>query len=170
MQKLSVTWLGHSTFILRTPGNKRLLFDPWLAANPSCPDAMRKPPRVDLILASHGHPDHIGDLVPCARESGAPVVGIYELCDWLARKGITNTSPMNKGGTQQIAGLRVTMTDARHSAGLFDAGQMLYMGEAAGFVVTLEDGMAIYYAGDTSLFGDMKLIGEIYKPAIAFLP
>jgi L-ascorbate metabolism protein UlaG (beta-lactamase superfamily) len=92
------------------------------------------------------------------------------LCDWLGRKGIGNTSPMNKGGSQQIGGLRITMTDARHSSGFFDAGQMAYMGEPAGFVVTLEDGMSIYYAGDTSLFGDMKLIGDIYKPAIAFLP
>src|SRR4029434_9460156 len=110
MQKLSITWLGHSTFIVRTPGGKRLLFDPWLSSNPSCPDAMKKPPKVDLILASHGHFDHIEDLVACARESGAPVVAIFELCDWLTRKGIANTSPMNKGGSQEIGGVGVTLT------------------------------------------------------------
>jgi L-ascorbate metabolism protein UlaG (beta-lactamase superfamily) len=170
MQKLSITWLGHSTFVVRTPGGKRLLFDPWLSSNPSCPESMKKPPKVDLILASHGHFDHIEDLVSCARESGATVVGIFELCDWLTRKGIANTSPMNKGGSQEIGGLRITMTDARHSSGYFDNGQMVYMGEPAGYVVRLEDGMSIYFAGDTCLFGDMRLIGELYSPAIAFLP
>ena len=170
MQKLSISWLGHSTFIIRTPGGKRVLFDPWLAGNPSCPDSMKKPPKVDLILASHGHFDHIEDLISCARESNATVVGIFELCDWLGRKGIQNVSPMNKGGSQDIAGLRVTMTDARHSSGYVDNGQMVYMGEPAGYVVRLEDGRAIYFAGDTCLFGDMRLIGELYRPEIAFLP
>ena len=170
MDRLSITWFGHSTFLLRTPGGTRVLFDPWLTGNPSCPDALKKPPQVDLILASHGHFDHIEDLLLCARDSGAPVVGIFELCDWLGRKGIQHVSPMNKGGSQTIAGLRVTMTDARHSSGYVDNGQMVYMGEPAGYVVTLEDGRAIYYAGDTCLFGDMRLIGDMYKPEIAFLP
>jgi L-ascorbate metabolism protein UlaG (beta-lactamase superfamily) len=170
MQRVAITWLGHSTFVLKTPGGKRLIFDPWLTANPACPEPMKKPPKVDLIFASHGHFDHIEDLVSVARESGAPVVGIFELCDWLGRKGIANTSPMNKGGSQDVAGLRVTMTDARHSSGYVDNGQMVYMGEPAGFIVRLEDGMTIYYAGDTCLFGDMRLIGEMYKPEIAFLP
>jgi L-ascorbate metabolism protein UlaG (beta-lactamase superfamily) len=170
MSSLAITWLGHSTFIVRTPGGKRLLFDPWLTGNPSCPDALRKPPKVDVILASHGHFDHVEDLILCARESNAPVVGIFELCDWLGRKGIQNVAPMNKGGSQEVAGLRVTMTDARHSSGYVDNGQMVYMGEAAGYVVKLEDGRSIYFAGDTCLFGDMKLIGEMYSPEIAFLP
>ena len=168
---LSITWLGHATFLLRTPGGKRVLFDPWLAGNPSCPDALKKPPKVDLILASHGHGDHIGDLVAAARESVAPVVASYEMCEWLSRKGIRNVAPMNKGGTQTVAGLRVTMTDARHSSGFVeDDGRIVYMGEAAGYVVRLEDGRALYFAGDTSLFGDMRLIGEMYAPEIAFLP
>ena len=170
MQKLAITWLGHSTFIVRTPGGKRLLFDPWLTGNPSCPEAQKRPPRVDLILVSHGHFDHMDDLVACARESRAPVVGVVELCDWLGRKGIQNVSPMNKGGSHDIAGVRVTMTDARHSSGFVDNGQMVYMGEPAGFVVRVENGITLYYAGDTSLFGDMRLIGEMYRPDIAFLP
>jgi L-ascorbate metabolism protein UlaG (beta-lactamase superfamily) len=170
MQPLSITWLGHSTFVVRTPGGKRLLFDPWLSSNPSCPPSLKKPPSVDLILVSHGHFDHIEDLVACARESGASVVAVVELCDWLMRKGIAHTSPMNKGGSQEIGGLRITMTDARHSSGYFDNGQMVYMGEPAGFVVRLEDGLSIYFAGDTCLFGDMRLIGELYAPTIAFLP
>ena len=170
MQKLAITWLGHSTFILTTPGGKRLIFDPWLTGNPSVPDALKKPGKVDLILVSHGHGDHIDDLINVARDSGAPVVAVYELCDWLGRKGIQNVAPMNKGGSQEIGGLRITMTDARHSSGYFDDGRMVYLGEAAGFVVGLEDGRSIYFAGDTGLFGDMRLIGEIYRPTIAFLP
>jgi L-ascorbate metabolism protein UlaG (beta-lactamase superfamily) len=170
MQKLSITWLGHSTFLLRTPGGKRVLLDPWLKGNPACPDALKKPPRVDLILASHGHADHIDDLIAVARESNAPVAAIFELCDWLGRKGIQNVLPMNKGGSLDVLGLRVTMTDARHSSSYVDNGQLVYLGEAAGFVLRLEDGITIYFAGDTSLFGDMKLIGERHKPDIAFLP
>ena len=170
MQRLAITWLGHSTFVVRTPAGRRLLFDPWLTENPSCPMSMKRPPAVDLILVSHGHADHMADLIACARESRAPVVGIFELCDWLGRKGIQQVAPMNKGGSQEVAGLRITMTDARHSSGYIDNGQMVYMGEAAGFVVRLEDGRCIYYAGDTALFGDMRLIGEAYRPEIAFLP
>ena len=170
MQRLAITWLGHSTFVVRTPGGVRILFDPWLTGNPSCPDAHKRPPPADLILVSHGHEDHVGDLVACAREGHAVVVAAYELCDWLGRKGIQRLLPMNKGGSLETRGLRITMTDARHSSGLVENGQMVYLGEAAGYVVALEDGRSIYYAGDTSLFGDMRLIGEMYRPEIAFLP
>jgi L-ascorbate metabolism protein UlaG (beta-lactamase superfamily) len=131
---------------------------------------MKKPPKADVVLVSHGHSDHIGDLLGVARESGAIVVGMFELCDWVGKKGITTLAPMNKGGSQQIQGLRITMTDARHSSGFTDNGQMVYMGEPAGYVLRLEDGRSIYFAGDTCLFGDMRLIGELYAPEIAFLP
>jgi L-ascorbate metabolism protein UlaG (beta-lactamase superfamily) len=170
MHRLAITWLGHATFLLRTPGGKRVLLDPWLTDNPACPVAHKKPPKVDLILASHGHADHIGDVVSCARGSDAYVVAAPELCDWLGRKGIRQLAPMNKGGSQTIAGLRVSMTDARHSSGYSDNGQMVYMGEPAGYVIQLEDERTIYFAGDTALFGDMRLIGELYSPQIAFLP
>jgi len=170
MRKLAITWLGHATFIVRTPGGTRILLDPWLTDNPACPVSQKKPPQVDLILVSHGHSDHIGDLVVCARASGAVVIAAPELCDWLSRKGIQNLSPMNKGGSQVAAGVRITMTDARHSSGLFDNGQMVYLGEPAGYVIHLEDQRTIYFAGDTCLFGDMRLIGELYSPQIAMLP
>jgi L-ascorbate metabolism protein UlaG (beta-lactamase superfamily) len=95
---------------------------------------------------------------------------MYELCVWLERKGIKQTAPMNKGGSLEIIGMRVSMTNASHSSGFVDDGQMVYMGAPCGFVIRLEDGRTIYFAGDTDLFGDMKLIGEIYRPQIAFLP
>jgi L-ascorbate metabolism protein UlaG (beta-lactamase superfamily) len=170
VSRLAITFLGHSTFLLRTPGGKRLIFDPFLQNNPSCPPAFKKPPKTDLVLVSHGHGDHMEDVVAVARECGGPVVAMYELCEWLGRKGVTNVAPMNRGGSLDVAGLRVTMTDARHSSGFVENGEMIYMGEAAGFVVRLEDGLTLYYAGDTALFGDMRLIGEMYKPDIAFLP
>ena len=168
MQPLAITWLGHSSFRLRTPGAKEVLIDPWYTGNPVFPAAAR-PKAADVILISHGHSDHITDAAAMAKETGATVCAIWEITSWLGSKGIKNLEPMNKGGTVSVKGLRVTMTDARHSSS-FDDNGLVYLGEAAGFIVKLENGQTIYFAGDTSLFGDMKMIGELYKPDIAFLP
>ena len=168
MQNLAITWLGHSAFRVRTPGGKEVLFDPWYTGNPSFPETAR-PKAADLILISHGHSDHITDAAAMAKATGATVVGIWEITSWLGSKGIKNLEPMNKGGTVTARGLRITMTDARHSSS-FDENGIVYLGEPAGFVVALENGQTLYYAGDTALFGDMKLIGELYRPDIAFLP
>lgn len=168
MQSLAITWLGHSSFRVRTPGGKEILFDPWYTGNPAFPEAAR-PSKADLILISHGHSDHITDAAATAKATGATVVGIWEICSYLGTKGVKNLEPMNKGGTITVQGLRITMTDARHSSSFDDHG-VHYLGEAAGFVVKLENGQTIYYAGDTCLFGDMKIIAELYQPDIAFLP
>ena len=168
MQNLAITWLGHSSFRVRSPGGKEILFDPWFTGNPSFPEAAR-PARADLILVSHGHGDHITDAAAMAKATGATVVGIWEICTYLGSKGVKNLEPMNKGGTLTVRGLRITMTDARHSSS-FDDNGVVSLGAAAGFVVKLENGQTIYYAGDTSLFGDMKIIAELYQPDIAFLP
>ena len=168
MQSLAITWLGHSAFRLRTPGGKEVLIDPWYTGNPSFPESAR-PKSADLILISHGHSDHTGDAASIAKDTGATVIGIFEITAWLGSKGIKNIEPMNKGGTIKVKGLSITMTDARHSSSVDDSGTV-YLGEAAGFIVRLENGQTIYFAGDTSLFGDMKLIGELYTPDIAFLP
>jgi L-ascorbate metabolism protein UlaG (beta-lactamase superfamily) len=167
MQTLAITWLGHSSFRVRTPGGKEILFDPWYTGNPSFIESSR-PKSADLILISHGHSDHITDAAAMAKQTGATVVGIWEVTSWLGAKGVQHVEPMNKGGTITSKGLRITMTDARHSSSIDK--DLTYLGEAAGFVVKLENDQTIYYAGDTSLFGDMKLIGELYKPDIAFLP
>src|SRR5918996_4505356 len=168
MQNLAITWLGHSAFRLRTPGGKTVLFDPWYTGNPSFP-ANAKPTAADVILLSHGHSDHITDAAAMAKSTGATVVGIWEVTSWLATKGVKNLEPMNKGGSIDVKGLRVTMTEALHSSS-FDENGIVYLGEPAGFVVKVENGQTLYFAGDTALFSDMKLIGELYKPDIAFLP
>ena len=168
MSTLAITWLGHSSFVVRTPGDQTLLFDPWYTGNPSFP-ANAKPTNADLILLSHGHSDHITDAVAMAKSTDAIVVGIWEVTSWLGTKGVSNLESMNKGGTITVKGLRVTMTEALHSSS-FDDNGVVYLGEPAGFIIKLENGQSLYFAGDTALFSDMKLIGELYKPDIAFLP
>ena len=169
---LSITWLGHSTFLIGLPSGKRIVTDPWLG-NPSCPPAFTKCESlkpVDLILLSHGHSDHLTDVVPLARATGAAVVCIFELGEYLREKGLQNVQDMGIGGTQQVAGLSITMTQAVHSGSTNDAGRIMYLGGAAGFILRAQGVPTIYFAGDTGLFGDMKIIGEIYQPMIAFLP
>jgi len=168
----SITWLGHSTFLVALPSGKRLLFDPWLG-NPKCPAAFAKPAALaplDLILVSHGHSDHLTDVVPVARATGAPVVCLFEVGLYLGEKGLQGVRDMSLGGTQEVAGVKVTMTQAVHSGSIVDDGRIVYLGGAAGFVVRADGMPTIYFAGDTALFGDMKVIGELYRPDIAFLP
>ena len=170
MRSLSFTWLGHSTFLFKSPGGIRILVDPWLASNPACPEALRKIDELDLILVTHGHDDHSGDAVAVARASGARVVAPYELSVWFQEKGLKNVTGMNPGGTLAALGVAVTMVPAVHSSSVVDDGRTRYAGLATGYVLRFEDGVTIYFAGDTSLFGDMRLIGELYRPSIAFLP
>jgi L-ascorbate metabolism protein UlaG (beta-lactamase superfamily) len=169
-QKLSITWYGHSTFVITTPGGKRIVTDPWLEGNPKCPPAMKKITAADLILVSHGHSDHTGDLVAVSRATKAPVVAVYELAHWFELKGLTNLQGMNIGGTIAVAGLSVTMVPAIHSSSVVENDTNVYLGNPAGFVVRMENEQAFYFAGDTALFGDMRLIAEMYAPQIAFLP
>lgn len=165
-----ITWLGHASFQITMPSGKVIFVDPWLEGNPSCPAELKKPARADLILATHGHSDHIGDVVSLATAHNAPVVAIYELAAWFAGKGVKQILPMGKGGTQHIGEVDVTMVHAIHSSSIEEDGKFLYGGEPAGYVVRLPGGFTVYHAGDTCVFGDMKLIGEIYKPDLACLP
>jgi L-ascorbate metabolism protein UlaG (beta-lactamase superfamily) len=169
-QKISITWYGHSTFMITTPGGKRIVTDPWLEGNPKCPPGMKKITAADLILVSHGHSDHTGDLMAVSRATKAPVVAVYELAHWFELKGLSNLQGMNIGGTIALAGLSVTMVPAIHSSSVVENDTNVYLGNPAGFVVRMENGQAFYFAGDTALFGDMRLIAEMYAPQIAFLP
>jgi L-ascorbate metabolism protein UlaG (beta-lactamase superfamily) len=168
---ITLTWLGHSTFKIRSADGKILLVDPWLASNPKCPDAEKTFSQLDLMLCTHGHFDHIADAVSVAKQTTPTVVGIFELCAWMERKGVSNTSPMNKGGSQKIGDITVTMVHADHSCGITeDDGSIVYGGEAVGYVITFENGFKLYHAGDTAVFGDMKIIGDLYRPDLVLLP
>lgn len=152
-------YLGHSALSIESDG-RTILVDPYLSENPARP-AEIDPESVaaDLILLSHGHFDHLGDTVAIAQRTGAPVVAVYELAEWLGKQGVKDVVGMNIGGTYQaFEGVRVRMTPAVHSSSLPDGSPA---GLACGFVLHLADGSTIYDAADTALFGDMDLIGEI---------
>jgi L-ascorbate metabolism protein UlaG (beta-lactamase superfamily) len=164
-----LTWLGHASFRLDSPGGKRIYVDPWLNGNPKCPETEQKPERVDLIALTHGHSDHVGDTVELWKQFRPPVVALVELRHWLDGQGVTGdiTQAPNKGGTAHVDGIRITLTDANHSSSTEDGA---YLGEPAGLVIELEDGFTVYFAGDTNVFMSMQLIGRIYEPDVAVLP
>src|SRR4029077_6315337 len=148
----------------------RILFDPWVTGNPSSPESAKRLGALDLMLITHRHGDHTGDAVAIGRSSGAQVVAPYEASVWLQQKGLKQVTGMNPGGTLSALGLSITMVPAVHSSSIEEDGRTIYMGLATGYVIRFEDGLTIYFAGDTSIFGDMRLIGEMYHPSIAFLP
>jgi L-ascorbate metabolism protein UlaG (beta-lactamase superfamily) len=166
---MEITWLGHGTFRFRLPSGQVVLLDPWTDGNPAYPQGFVLP-RVDTICLTHGHFDHIHDAVPLAKKFTPEVVAIYETCAWLESKGVEKTRPMNKGGSQKVGDVTVTMTHAVHSCGILDDGKIIYGGEAAGYVMQIGDGRVLYFAGDTNVFSDMQLIEQLYHPELAFLP
>jgi len=139
--------------------------------NPRCPESAKKLARVDAIFLTHGHPDHLGDPLAIAKQFRPKLVAIFETCLWLADKGFgKEILPMSKGGSQRVGDFQVTMTHAMHSNSIDDNGQRIYGGEPGGFILELPGGVRLYHAGDTALFGDMKLIAELYQPQLAMLP
>jgi L-ascorbate metabolism protein UlaG (beta-lactamase superfamily) len=167
---VEITWLGHGTFQFKLPNGETVVVDPWTEGNPSYP-AKHTFERIDTMLITHGHFDHIHDAVPLARKFKPKVICIHETGLWLGSKGIENVSGMNKGGTQTAGAVAVTMTHAVHSCGIQDDdGAIIYGGEACGYCLRFEDGRVMYLAGDTTVFSDMALIQEIYGPELAIMP
>lgn len=164
-----ITWLGHATFELRFDSGEVLLTDPWTEGNPAYPKGyqIRK---ADAIAVSHAHFDHTDDVVPLAKKFNAKVVAIIEAAAWFEKKGVKDTIGMNKGGTVDLGFVKLTMTHAVHSSGIKDGSDMIYGGEAAGYVITQKDGRRAYFAGDTAVFSDMALIQQLYEPELAILP
>jgi len=170
LKGIQLTWLGHASFRIETPAGETVYVDPWVMGNPMCPEKEKVVTKADALLCTHGHQDHIGDAVSLVTHYQPVVVGIYELCAWLQKKGAKQISPMNKGGTQSVAGVKVTMVHADHSCGILDGDEIIYGGEAVGYVMEFENGVKIYHAGDTNVFGDMAIIRDLYAPEIVMLP
>lgn len=165
-----ITWLGHATVLVQTPSGANILIDPYIKQNPKYPKDYVLPEKIHFILLTHGHSDHIADVVPVAAQHGSTVVAVFELATYVAGKGVANTIGMNLGGTVQLNEVAATMVEAKHSAGAQDESGTHYVGVAAGYVLTIADGSVLYHAGDTAVFGDMKLIHELYRPEVVMLP
>jgi L-ascorbate metabolism protein UlaG (beta-lactamase superfamily) len=169
-----ITWYGHSCFRIDTAGGRAIMLDPYFA-NPNSPIQAEAVDRCDLLLVSHGHFDHFGDALALKSRLRPVWPCIHELSLWLPRRlpaGGEGVIGMNKGGTVEAAGLNVTMVGADHSAGDWNAAgeTTLYLGDPVGFVIELEDGYRVYFAGDTQVFSDMRLIRDLHRPDLAMLP
>lgn len=165
-----ITWLGHATVLVQTAKGTNILIDPFIAGNPKYPEDFRLPEKLHYILLTHGHGDHISDVVPVAAQHDSTVVAIYELAAYVESKGVARTIGMNLGGTVQLGDAAATMVEAKHSSTAEDENGLHPVGVAAGFVLTIADGPVLYHSGDTAVFGDMKLIAELYQPTAAMLP
>ena len=167
---MQITWFGHSAFRLDFAG-KAVLIDPFFTGNPafvSDRDAAIK--GVTHIVLTHGHADHVGDAVEISKQTGAPVITNYDLCMWLAKKGLEKFDPMNMGGTTEQGGFTVTLVRADHSSGEMQDGVSVYLGNPCGVIVAAQGEPTVYHLGDTDIFSDMALIAEIHQPKIAFVP
>jgi L-ascorbate metabolism protein UlaG (beta-lactamase superfamily) len=166
-----ITFLGHATFQLVTAGGEQIIIDPFLTENPQTPDELKRVGELDTILITHGHFDHFSDVMPLQGQTGAATVSNFEIFSYLQREGVENAMPVQKGGTIQVGGIKVTATHAFHSSSIaLDDGTTIYAGEPMGYVIEFESGFRLYHAGDTAVFGDMQLIGELYRPDLALLP
>lgn len=166
-----ITWLGHATLMVETPGGTLLLVDPWVEGNPKFPAQMRPIEAADAIALTHAHADHLGDTVELAKRLRVPVICTLELAAYLASQGVSEPVEMNKGGTVAVGDVRVTMVPAQHSSSFAGQGNASFDGGEPVGLVLRGDGMAtVYLAGDTTVFGDMRLIRDLYEPELAVIP
>jgi L-ascorbate metabolism protein UlaG (beta-lactamase superfamily) len=155
---MKITWIGHSA--LKLQGSKTVFIDPFLSGNPAASMSVNNVSQADVVVVTHDHGDHLGDAHAICKKTGATLVSIFEIADAAAQKGL-KAEAMNVGGTITVNGVTVSLVPAFHTGGLG--------GTATGTVVEM-DGKKVYHAGDTGLTMEMQLIGEMYRPDIAFLP
>jgi L-ascorbate metabolism protein UlaG (beta-lactamase superfamily) len=170
---VSFTWIGHGTWKARSAKGKEILIDPWVMGNPAAPETLKTVDKCDLMLITHGHFDHIHDALEIARRTKPTIVCNFEISAWLGSKGLEADRIIgaNQGGTIDVDGVKVTLVHAEHTCGITeDGGNVIYGGDACGFVIEFENGFQVYFAGDTDVFGDMALIAELADFDVAFLP
>jgi L-ascorbate metabolism protein UlaG (beta-lactamase superfamily) len=170
---LGITWHGHACFEIETPGGVTIVFDPWFA-NPLSNRSFETLARCDIMIVSHGHGDHIGEALQLASRFRPYWPAIHEMSLFFGPRmahGLGGIVGMNKGGTVEHRGIRLSMVRAEHSGGEVREGDHpVYLGEPTGWIVEVENGFRFLFAGDTDVFSDMGLIGERYRPQLAFLP
>ena len=169
---VTITFLGHACFKLISPHGTTILIDPWIKDNPQAPKGAENVGKLHYILVSHGHGDHLGDTIELAKKTGAPVISMPEIAHYLIQKGLNPEKivGMNKGGSVTATDIRITMVHALHSSSMVEGNQIIYGGEAAGFIIRFDNGFTVYHAGDTGVFGDMKIISDLYKPDTCLAP